>query len=174
MELAGMFPIHLAMAFWMRVQWFGWPGFGAMCQGRRNAAQFIQIHTSEEKGQEQEGMCSSISQPYSIRRTIPHGNRLHLQLYTDGCADKRDNQVKYLEHVQAIVTLSAPKRGDIQIYLTSPRGTRSTLLAKRQRDTSRTGFKDWAFMTTHNWGENGYGTWSLEIDNDGYDGLLGK
>uniref|UniRef100_A0A183BVH1 P/Homo B domain-containing protein n=1 Tax=Globodera pallida TaxID=36090 RepID=A0A183BVH1_GLOPA len=102
-------------------------------------------------------------------KTIPHGNRLHLQVYTDGCADKREQQVKYLEHVQAIVTLSAPKRGDIQIYLTSPRGTRSTLLAKRQRDTSRTGFKEWAFMSTHNWGESAYGTWSLEIDNDGND-----
>ncbi|KAF7638786.1 hypothetical protein Mgra_00001867 [Meloidogyne graminicola] len=102
-------------------------------------------------------------------KTIPSGNRLHLQLYTDVCGDKRDNHVKYLEHVQAIVTLSASKRGDIQIYLTSPRGTRSTLLAKRQRDTSRTGFKDWAFMTTHNWGESAYGTWSLEIDNDGTD-----
>jgi len=77
--------------------------------------------------------------------------------------------VKYLEHVQAIVTLNAPKRGDIQIYLTSPKGTRSTLLAKRARDTSRTGFRDWAFMTTHNWGEIAHGTWSLEIDNDGWD-----
>ncbi|KAL3112240.1 hypothetical protein niasHT_017013 [Heterodera trifolii] len=102
-------------------------------------------------------------------KTIPNGNRLHLQVYTDGCADRREQQVKYLEHVQAIVTLSAPRRGDIQIYLTSPRGTRSTLLAKRQRDTSRTGFKEWAFMTTHNWGESAYGTWSLEIDNDGSD-----
>ncbi|KAL3074976.1 hypothetical protein niasHS_014421 [Heterodera schachtii] len=102
-------------------------------------------------------------------KTIPNGNRLHLQVYTDGCADRREQQVKYLEHVQAIVTLSAPRRGDIQIYLTSPRGTRSTLLAKRQRDTSRTGFKEWAFMTTHNWGESAYGTWSLEIDNDGND-----
>jgi len=25
-------------------------------------------------------------------------------------------------------------------------------------------------MTTHNWGESAYGTWSLEIDNDGLDG----
>ncbi|KAI1721875.1 subtilase family domain-containing protein [Ditylenchus destructor] len=102
-------------------------------------------------------------------KTIPHGNRLHLQIYTNGCAGDRNSQVKYLEHVQAIVTLSAPKRGDIQIYLTSPKGTRSTLLAKRARDTSRTGFRDWAFMTTHNWGEPAYGTWSLEIDNDGWD-----
>jgi subtilisin-like proprotein convertase family protein len=48
-------------------------------------------------------------------------------------------------------------------------GTRSTLLAKRARDTSRTGFRDWAFMTTHDWGEPAHGTGLLEIDNDGWD-----
>lgn len=55
-------------------------------------------------------------------RTIPHGNRLQLQLHTDGCANYPRNKVGYLEHVQAIITLTAPKRGDIQIYLTSPSG----------------------------------------------------
>ncbi|EJW78249.1 CelfurPC protein [Wuchereria bancrofti] len=92
-----------------------------------------------------------------------------LQLYTDGCSSYSRNKVGYLEHVQAIITLTAPKRGDIQIYLTSPSGTRSTLLAKRARDTSRTGFREWAFMTTHNWGEIAVGLWTLEINNDGWD-----
>ena len=119
-------------------------------------------------------------------RAIPHGNRLQLQLYTDGCANSPDENVAYLEHVQAIITLKAPKRGDIQIYLTSPAGTigrelmswritlvsgtKSTLLTKRARDTSRAGFTDWAFMTTHNWGEKSAGLWTLEIDNAGWDG----
>lgn len=102
-------------------------------------------------------------------KTIPHGNRLQLQLYTDGCANEPRSRVVFLEHVQAIITLTAPKRGDIQIYLTSSSGTRSTLLAKRARDTSRTGFREWAFMTTHNWGEMAPGVWTLEIDNDGWD-----
>ncbi|VDL77010.1 unnamed protein product [Nippostrongylus brasiliensis] len=102
-------------------------------------------------------------------KTIPHGNRLQLQLYTDGCAGSVDEQVVYLEHVQAIITLKAPKRGDIQIYLTSPSGTRSTLLTKRARDTSRAGFIEWAFMTTHSWGELAAGLWTLEVDNDGWD-----
>lgn len=102
-------------------------------------------------------------------KPIPHGNRLQLQLYTDGCANDARNRVIYLEHVQSIITLTAPKRGDIQIYLTSSSGTRSTLLAKRARDTSRTGFREWAFMTTHNWGETAPGLWTLEIDNDGWD-----
>uniref|UniRef100_A0A0N5AIG8 P/Homo B domain-containing protein n=1 Tax=Syphacia muris TaxID=451379 RepID=A0A0N5AIG8_9BILA len=102
-------------------------------------------------------------------KTVPHGNRLQLQLYSDGCATKPHEKVVYLEHVQAIINLSAPKRGDIQIYLISPSGTRSTLLAKRARDNSRSGFRDWAFMTTHNWGEIAVGLWTLEIDNDGWD-----
>ncbi|CAL2027284.1 unnamed protein product [Caenorhabditis brenneri] len=103
-------------------------------------------------------------------KNIPNGNRLQLQLYSDGCyGGAEENKVSYVEHVQAIVTLKAPKRGDLQIYLTSPSGTKSTLLTKRARDTSRSGFTDWAFMTTHNWGEQAAGLWILEIDNDGWD-----
>ncbi|CAD6196196.1 unnamed protein product [Caenorhabditis auriculariae] len=103
-------------------------------------------------------------------KTIPHGNRLQLQLYTDGCyLGRQGERVTFVEHVQAIISLKAPKRGDIQIFLTSPSGTRSTLLTKRARDTSRSGFTDWAFMTTHSWGEQASGLWILEIDNDGWD-----
>uniref|UniRef100_A0AC34QLT6 P/Homo B domain-containing protein n=1 Tax=Panagrolaimus sp. JU765 TaxID=591449 RepID=A0AC34QLT6_9BILA len=101
-------------------------------------------------------------------KTIPHGSRLHLRLFTEACFD-RVNYVQSLEHVQAIVTLRAPKRGDIEIFLISPQGTRSTLLAKRSRDNARSGFTDWAFMSTHMWGEPGRGGWQLEIDNDGWD-----
>lgn len=42
---------------------------------------------------------------------------------------------------------------------------------KRARDTSRTGFVEWAFMSTHSWGELASGLWILDIDNDGWDGL---
>ncbi|XP_067140914.1 furin-like protease 1, isoforms 1/1-X/2 [Centruroides vittatus] len=75
--------------------------------------------------------------------------------------------VRYLEHVQAKITLIATRRGDIHIYLTSPRGTRSTLLAQRKNDDSRSGFEAWPFMTVHNWGENPNGEWKLEIHNVG-------
>lgn len=39
--------------------------------------------------------------------------------------------VNFLEHVQAKITLTAQRRGDIVIYLTSPAGTRVTLLTSR-------------------------------------------
>ena len=76
-------------------------------------------------------------------------------------------QVNFLEHVQAHITLTSARRGDIQIFLTSPGGTKSTLLAKRPHDSSRAGFHDWPFLTVFCWGEQPAGTWELEIQNDG-------
>ncbi len=52
----------------------------------------------------------------------------------------------------------------LQIYLTSPQGTRSQLLQKRPRDTSKDGFRDWTFLTVHSWGEMAMGQWVLEIE----------
>ncbi|CAL1266925.1 unnamed protein product [Larinioides sclopetarius] len=75
--------------------------------------------------------------------------------------------VRYLEHVQAKLTISAVRRGDLHIYLTSPLGTKSTLLAQRPPDSSRMGFQDWPFMSVHMWSENPNGIWKLEVFNDG-------
>ena len=75
--------------------------------------------------------------------------------------------VNFLEHVQAHVTVEAARRGDLAIYLTSPHGTKSQLLARRPHDSSRAGFHDWPFLTVFSWGENPAGTWELEIQNEG-------
>lgn len=90
--------------------------------------------------------------------------KLVITLDTDGCKGT-PNYVRYLEHVQARITLTADRRGEVVIYLTSPSNTRSTLLARRERDYSREGFNNWAFMTTHNWGEEAEGRWFLQIEN---------
>ncbi|XP_053210357.1 furin-like protease 1 isoform X2 [Panonychus citri] len=76
-------------------------------------------------------------------------------------------EVLFLEHVQSRINLSSTRRGDIHIYLTSPAGTRSTLLEQRPMDNSHSGFQDWPFMTVHSWGENPNGIWKLEVHNDG-------
>lgn len=90
--------------------------------------------------------------------------RVTVTLYTDGC-EGTVNHVKYLEHVQARITMTATRRGEIRIILSSPSLTKSVLLAKRARDVSREGFNNWAFMSTHNWGEPAKGQWTLEIEN---------
>ena len=75
--------------------------------------------------------------------------------------------VNFLEHVQAHVTVEAARRGDLAIFLTSPQGTKSQLLARRPHDSSRAGFHDWPFLTVFCWGESPAGTWELEIQNEG-------
>ncbi|XP_041034175.1 furin-like isoform X1 [Carcharodon carcharias] len=92
------------------------------------------------------------------------GNRLEIRKRVDACLAS-SNFIHSLEHVQARITLSYNRRGDLAIYLTSPMGTRSTLLAPRQHDYSSEGFTDWAFMTTHSWDENPSGEWVLELEN---------
>ncbi|RXG58688.1 Furin-like protease 1, isoform 1-CRR, partial [Armadillidium vulgare] len=97
-----------------------------------------------------------------IDKLIPQKSYVTLTLEVSDCPG-----VNYLEHVQSKVTLIADRRGDIQIFLVSPAGTRSNLLAPRHRDNSRTGFHSWPFMTVHMWGESPLGIWKLEIHNNG-------
>uniref|UniRef100_A0A8C1DUW9 Proprotein convertase subtilisin/kexin type 6 n=1 Tax=Cyprinus carpio carpio TaxID=630221 RepID=A0A8C1DUW9_CYPCA len=80
-----------------------------------------------------------------------------------GCRDQPDQQVVFLEHVVVRVLIVHPRRGDLEISLVSPSGTRSQLLAQRLFDNSNEGFRNWEFMTVHCWGERAEGTWTLEI-----------
>ncbi|KAG8454577.1 hypothetical protein GDO86_000987 [Hymenochirus boettgeri] len=84
----------------------------------------------------------------------------------DGCAGS-SNYIQSLEHVQVKISLSYSRRGDLQILLISPMGTRSVLVAMRPYDISTDGYKDWIFMSTHTWDENPQGTWTLQLQNKG-------
>uniref|UniRef100_A0A9J8BFC0 Neuroendocrine convertase 2 n=2 Tax=Cyprinus carpio TaxID=7962 RepID=A0A9J8BFC0_CYPCA len=100
----------------------------------------------------------------SVQEThkIQSGNKLVLSITTDACQGK-DNFVRYLEHVQAVITINASRRGDLNVNMTSPMGTKSILLSRRPRDDdAKVGFDKWPFMTTHTWGEDPRGTWLLE------------
>uniref|UniRef100_A0A8C5I712 Furin-1-like n=1 Tax=Gouania willdenowi TaxID=441366 RepID=A0A8C5I712_GOUWI len=92
------------------------------------------------------------------------GSRLSINKSVDACLGS-DSHVTSLEHVQARLTLSYNRRGNLAIHLVSPAGTRSTLLHPRPHDFSSEGFNDWAFMTTHSWDEKPSGEWTLEIEN---------
>ena len=68
---------------------------------------------------------------------------------------------------QVLISLLATNRGEIEIHLSSPAGTRSTLLARRPLDSSHNGFHSWPFMSVHFWGESPVGVWNIEIQNEG-------
>lgn len=104
-----------------------------------------------------------VSAPH-MNKPIPAKSSVTLKL------NVKENQcpsVAYLEHVQAKITLTSLRRGDLQIHLTSPANTKATLLARRPHDVSRAGFDSWPFMSVHTWGETPFGTWELEIHNEG-------
>ena len=65
------------------------------------------------------------------------------------------------------------KRGDIQLELTSPHGTKSILLPYRGRDTTNDeGYNKWPFMSVHFWGEDPSGNWALNVTYRGRFGTL--
>ncbi|XP_060924003.1 proprotein convertase subtilisin/kexin type 6-like isoform X3 [Limanda limanda] len=95
-------------------------------------------------------------------RYIHAGQNLNSSI-TTGCSVEPEQLVDYLEHVVVRVLIAHPRRGDLEINLISPSGTRSQLLAKRLFDSSNEGFSNWEFMTVHFWGERAEGTWTLDI-----------
>uniref|UniRef100_A0A8P4GJV6 P/Homo B domain-containing protein n=1 Tax=Dicentrarchus labrax TaxID=13489 RepID=A0A8P4GJV6_DICLA len=101
--------------------------------------------------------------------TVPHQHTCsqiperRTSITTTGCSEDPEQHVDYLEHVVVKVLVVHPRRGDLEINLISPSGTRSQLLAKRLFDSSNEGFRNWEFMTVHFWGERAEGTWTLEI-----------
>ena len=85
-----------------------------------------------------------------------------LRLKTDACKGT-PNFVKKLEHVQVVLSVEHRRRGDVEIEVTSPHKTNSALLSRRPEDDSKDGFKDWAFMTLHHWGEGAAGEWTVVV-----------
>ncbi|EDL89296.1 proprotein convertase subtilisin/kexin type 4, isoform CRA_b [Rattus norvegicus] len=84
------------------------------------------------------------------------------------CDGSRRRLIRSLEHVQVQLSLSYSRRGDLEIFLTSPMGTRSTLVAIRPLDISGQGYNNWIFMSTHYWDEDPQGLWTLGLENKGY------
>ena len=67
-----------------------------------------------------------------LYRNIPANGKMTFNLDVNGCKNSHghNDHVQYLEHVQARITLMATRRGELEIYLISPLGTRSCLLAR--------------------------------------------
>lgn len=124
------------------------------------------------------GLITSGENPLTFSKENP----LKLTIDTSACEEEEEEEgaaaeaaeaapVRYLEHVQAFVSLKSTRRGSTVMYLTSPMGTRSLILSNRPDDRdSADGFVKWPFMTTQCWGENPKGVWTLEVlVNDDHD-----
>ena len=75
--------------------------------------------------------CSNSCHVFGCPRYIHAGQTLNTSITTSGCSEGPEQHVGYLEHVVVKVLIVHPRRGDLEINLISPSGTRSQLLAKR-------------------------------------------
>ena len=102
-----------------------------------------------------------------IYRDIPSSGCTKIFFDYDGCHGDTAKSITDLEHVELTIKLTTGRRGNTEIFLTSPSGTRSVMLHRRDKDSSDEGI-DFTFMTVHNWGEDPSGKWTLEVcDNPG-------
>ena len=91
------------------------------------------------------------------------GDAIEFDIKSTGCKNDENNHVRFLEHVQLYSTIDYTRRGDLHINVTSPQGTNTVLLSERAGDHSSDGFKNWAFMSVHSWGEDPNGVWKVRI-----------
>jgi len=105
--------------------------------------------------------CQTINSNFKIN-TVQKVDALEAVLSTDACFGT-DSEVNFIEQVEIVVSIQAPVRGNLEMYLTSPMGTRSLILPKRPKDQSGEGFKRWPFMTVQLWGEMAQGEWKLVV-----------
>uniref|UniRef100_A0A7N8X1H9 Furin (paired basic amino acid cleaving enzyme) a n=1 Tax=Mastacembelus armatus TaxID=205130 RepID=A0A7N8X1H9_9TELE len=153
-------PAHLLTNDW-RTNGVGRKVSHAYGYGLLDASAIVALaKTWTNVGPQRKCVITMVGEPKLVHYTYAHTNTHTV----DACVGT-DSHVTSLEHVQAQLSLSYNRRGNLAIHLISPAGTRSTLLHPRPHDYSSEGFNDWAFMTTHSWDENPTGVWTLEIEN---------
>ncbi len=70
-----------------------------------------------------------------------------------------------VENVDVVVDIPHTYRGDLEIILTSPAGTKS-ILSEKHSDNGNN-FNDWRFSTVHHWDEDSRGEWTLTVEDQG-------
>ncbi|KAK4883552.1 hypothetical protein RN001_006871 [Aquatica leii] len=99
------------------------------------------------------------------RYKISYKNPSKILFNTNGCQGSI-NEVTYLEHVEVVTDIKYTIRGALDIYVTSPAGTKVQILNARKHDTSNAGFQNWMFMSVATWGEISQGQWTVDIEDN--------
>jgi len=77
-----------------------------------------------------------------------------------------DERLTMLEHVTAVLSLTPiGRRGDLEVNMISPRGTKSNILGQRPHDIQSSGFNRYEFMSVEFWDEDPSGNWKIEFKN---------
>ncbi|KAJ8403741.1 hypothetical protein AAFF_G00346090 [Aldrovandia affinis] len=82
-------------------------------------------------------------------------------------ADLRQSGMQTLEHVSVTVTMTHPRRGNVETMLACPSGMASLIGARRVLDADPSGYTDWTFSSVRCWGERAQGQYSLQLTDYG-------
>ena len=127
--------------------------------------------------------CSNIDPGSSVEITFTYSGNVRFVEHTIAqlslgfvgvTEDYINNQYQYYYNDEPDFDYIPPvrKRGDLQIELLSPSGTRSTLLPYRDSDVFPGMYQNWPFMSVHFWGENPAGQWTLTVRHRGTNGTV--
>ena len=61
--------------------------------------------------------------------------------------------------------MGSGRRGDLEINMISPRGTKSNILGQRPHDIQSSGFNRYEFLSVEFWDEDPSGKWKIEFKN---------
>ena len=107
-------------------------------------------------------------------RAIPSTAFLNDSVEFSGSSDNHEGRIRFLEHVQVIISFNYTIRGAIEVVLSSPEGTNSEILPVRRYDYKDT-LKNWVLLSVQFWGEDPYGQWKISLRNGlGYGNFVGK
>ncbi|SNX83864.1 probable KEX2 - endoproteinase of late golgi compartment [Melanopsichium pennsylvanicum] len=111
--------------------------------------------------------------------TIPATETLITESGTESSFLITEDQLKEanlasIEHVTVRVWITHQRRGDVNVELISPHGTKSALARSRRYDDAMTGFPGWSFMTLKHWDEDAVGEWKLRVFDPAHPNKVGN
>lgn len=94
---------------------------------------------------------------FTGQQDIPEGESIQRVFDLSG-----DPNMK-VEHVELRLRVFTDRKGDLEVVLVSPSGTRSVLSPSQENNDDEQSIVNYVFMTTRNWGEGSAGEWTLNI-----------
>uniref|UniRef100_A0A8D0E9B7 Proprotein convertase subtilisin/kexin type 7 n=1 Tax=Salvator merianae TaxID=96440 RepID=A0A8D0E9B7_SALMN len=108
-------------------------------------------------------LASYVSPILKESKTIPLEPQQLEVTWNVTAADLELSGMRTLEHVAVTVTITHPRRGNLDIQLICPSGMKSSIGTPRSMDSDPNGFVDWTFSTVRCWGEAAHGSYQLLI-----------
>mgnify|MGYP001359899009 CR=1 FL=1 len=102
---------------------------------------------------------------FTGQQDIPEGESI------ERIFDLSDDPNMKIEHVELRLRVFTERKGDLEVVLVSPSGTRSVLSPSQVNNDDEDSIVNYVFMTARNWGEGSAGEWTLSITDANSNGI---